>query len=50
MGIEDITNQPGYISLRSTLAEGSTQVALWIGAGLSKDAGIPLWEDLYARL
>jgi eukaryotic-like serine/threonine-protein kinase len=50
MSIEDIIKQPGYISLRSKLAEGSSLVTLWIGAGLSKDAGMPLWEDLYARL
>jgi len=47
---ESVGRQPAFLSLRDTLAERSAPVVLWIGAGLSKEAGLPLWEELYSRL
>jgi len=38
--------QPAYESFRSIASEGTSSLVIWIGAGLSKGAGLPSWEGL----
>lgn len=40
------TGQPNHRSLRAIVAEGTQPLAVWIGAGLSVDAGLPTWVQL----
>lgn len=44
------TSQTNYRDLRDTLALRSDQVLLFIGSGLSHDAGIPTWANLRDRI
>jgi serine/threonine protein kinase len=37
---------PNFITLRQSLAEHRAPVVFWIGAGVSRDAGLPTWEML----
>lgn len=38
--------QPNYGDLRAVVAEGTSPIVVWVGAGLSVDAGLPTWADL----
>lgn len=38
--------QPGYQQLASIVAERTNRIVLWIGAGLSRPAGLPSWATL----
>ncbi len=41
-----IEEQPGFVRLRSIVAERTSQLVLWIGSGLSIPAGLPTWSGL----
>lgn len=43
-------HQDDYVALRGVVAEGTQPLAVWIGAGLSVDAGLPAWAGLRERL
>jgi len=43
-------SQPAYQSLRAILAEKTTPVIAWVGAGLSAPAGLPSWKGLIEGL
>lgn len=43
-------NQPAYLRLRKVYAERRKDIALWIGAGVSRPAGLPTWPELRDRL
>lgn len=40
------TQQDAYIALRKVIAERTSAVIAWVGAGLSAPAGLPSWEGL----
>lgn len=40
------TNQVSHLALRSIIAEKTDKLVLWIGSGLSVDAGLPTWKEL----
>ena len=40
------TAQPAHEALRSIIAERTSPVLAWVGAGLSKPAGVPMWGEL----
>ena len=42
--------QPPYQRLRSIVAERTTKVVAWVGAGLSVPAGLPTWSGLHQKL
>ncbi|WP_158623318.1 protein kinase [Corallococcus sp. CA053C] len=42
--------QPSHVAFRGKVAERTTQVVAWIGAGLSADAGVPSWAGLKQKL
>lgn len=42
--------QPNYIELSSKIKERRVRLVLWIGAGLSKKANLPLWNELKSKL
>lgn len=44
------TNQPSYRAFRTIVAERTKRLVIWIGAGLSKPAGLPLWAELRTTL
>lgn len=44
------TEQPEFKLLRDIIAENTSQLVVWIGAGLSAPAGIPTWRQLKAIL
>lgn len=43
-------NQESFQDLKKILIEGTAPVYLWIGAGLSCDAGLPSWVQLKTRI
>lgn len=43
-------SQESFQSLRKVLLEGTAPVYLWLGAGLSIDAGMPTWSQLRDNL
>ena len=43
-------DQPSYGRLRSIVAERTSPLIAWVGSGLSKPAGLPLWRELKDRL
>lgn len=43
-------NHPNFLTLRQTLAEHRAPIVFWIGAGVSRDAGLPTWTDLRKRM
>ena len=42
--------QDAFIQLKNILAESTTPVYLWVGAGLSTNAGMPSWQGLRQNL
>ena len=42
--------QDAFVQLKNILAESTTPVYLWIGAGLSTNAGMPSWQELRQNL
>lgn len=54
MAVRFDSEQPAHQDLRNIVAERTTGIVFWVGAGLSKAAGLPLWgelrEDLCMRL
>jgi len=40
------TNQSAYHDLRNIVAEHTNRLILWVGAGLSRPAGLPSWAEL----
>lgn len=42
--------QTAFEDLKKIVAEGTSPVYLWIGAGLSRHAGLPMWNELKTRL
>ena len=45
-----VLQQPSYRRFRAVLKERTRPVILWCGAGLSKPAGLPDWNELRKRL
>lgn len=45
-----ILSQPHYQELRQIIKEGINPLIFWIGAGVSKSAGIKLWDELRSDL
>ncbi len=43
-------SQPGFLRLRSIIAERTNRIVVWIGAGLSIPAGLPSWSLLKEHL
>lgn len=43
-------NHPNFAILRQTLAEHHAPIVFWIGAGVSRDAGLPTWGTLRAKM
>ncbi|MEM1212750.1 MAG: SIR2 family protein [Planctomycetota bacterium] len=43
-------NQPAYISLSKIIAEKTSPILFWVGAGLSTPAGLPNWNQLANQL
>jgi eukaryotic-like serine/threonine-protein kinase len=41
-----LTAQPSHQALRNIVAERTRPLLAWVGAGLSKPAGMPTWGDL----
>jgi len=44
------TAQPSHESFRAIVAERTTPIVAWVGAGVSKTAGLPGWRELQDRL
>jgi eukaryotic-like serine/threonine-protein kinase len=44
------TAQPAYVSLRNRIAERTTPIVPWVGAGCSAQAGLPTWNQLRKSL
>lgn len=44
------TDQPSYRAFRDIVAERTRRVTVWVGAGLSRPAGLPSWPELRADL
>ena len=42
--------QSSYMALRDIVAERTTPIVAWVGAGLSESAGLPTWPSLRAEL
>jgi len=42
--------QPGYLALRDIVSERTTSLIAFVGAGLSRKAGLPTWHELKAHL
>ena len=42
--------QPSYVSLRDQVSERTKRIVVWVGAGLSADAGMPMWGQLQSKL
>ena len=42
--------QNSHQELRSIIAEKTKKLVVWIGSGLSVDAGLPTWPDMKSRL
>ena len=42
--------QRNYISFRDLASEGTSRVVAWVGAGLSRSAGLPSWTELLNAL
>ena len=42
--------QPGYQRLCAIIAERTNRILIWIGAGISRSAGLPSWEELKDHL
>lgn len=38
--------QSAYVALRNIVSERSNPLVVWMGAGLSKPAGLPMWTEL----
>ena len=45
-----VFQQPAYQQLRQIYAEATRRPVFWIGAGLSRPAGLPLWSELREHL
>lgn len=43
-------SQSAFEDLRKIIAEGTSPVYLWVGAGMSQQAGFPSWAELKGRL
>lgn len=43
-------SQAGHQSLRDIIAERTNRLVIWMGSGLSRDAGLPSWSGLKAGL
>jgi NAD-dependent SIR2 family protein deacetylase len=43
-------SQPSFISLRDVVAERTSTIVAWVGAGMSVPAGMPTWRELRERL
>lgn len=43
-------SQDAYVALRSIVAERTNSMCIWVGAGLSRPAGLPLWSQLRKQL
>lgn len=43
-------HHPNFAILRQTLAEHHAPIVFWIGAGVSRDAGLPTWRYLRAKM
>lgn len=50
MDLATATSQPSFINLAKTIAERTSPIITWIGAGLSAPAGIPSWPELRRRV
>lgn len=44
------SSQSSFEELKKIVAEGTAPIFLWIGAGLSRPAGFPSWDDLKSQL
>ena len=44
------TEQPSYRAFRTIVAERTKRLVVWVGAGLSRPARLPMWPDLRAQL
>jgi len=40
------TSQDSYVAFRSIVAERTSPIVAWVGAGLSRPAGLPTWSGL----
>ncbi len=43
-------NQESFVALAKVFAEKTRQIVFWVGAGLSKPAQLPDWDDLRRRM
>lgn len=43
-------DQDAFVQLSNTISEGTVPVYLWIGAGMSRQAGLPSWAELKTEL
>ena len=44
------TSQASHRALRSVVAEKTRKLVVWVGSGLSAEAGLPTWTQLRSRL
>jgi len=44
------TEQSAHIALKKIVAEKTSNLVAWVGAGLSRPAGLPTWSELRNRL
>jgi len=42
--------QDSYVALRNVITERTSSIVVWVGSGLSVQAGLPTWQDLKKRL
>ena len=43
-------DQDAFVQLSDTISEGTVPVYLWVGAGMSRPAGLPSWAKLKDEL